>query len=237
MTIQYETERLGTIVTEKYYILKQGRFNALNPLLLNPIMDLFSNNQINNLLSCDGTVLYYGKILSNIESNYYFNELYNSIEWRNDEAVIFGKHIVTNRKAAWYGDKEFAYTYSNITKKALPWTKELFVLKQIAEEKTSATYNSCLLNLYHNGNEGMAWHSDGEKMLQKNGAIASLSFGAQRKFSFKHKQSKATVSLVLEHGSLLVMKDETQTNWMHRLPPTTMVKRPRINLTFRTIVE
>ncbi|MDF2450981.1 MAG: alpha-ketoglutarate-dependent dioxygenase AlkB [Bacteroidota bacterium] len=200
-------------------------------------MDLFSGDQIINLLPYDGTVFYYGKILSQAEANHFFNELYNTIEWRNDEAVIFGKHIITNRKVAWYGDKPFNYTYSNTTKKALEWTKELLLLKQLAEKKTDATYNSCLLNLYHDGNEGMAWHSDGEKMLQKNGSIASLSFGAERKFSFKHKESKATVSLVLEHGSLLVMKDETQTHWMHRLPPTTQVKHPRINLTFRTIVE
>ena len=200
-------------------------------------MDLFSDNQITNLLPCDGTVLYYGTVMPQAEANHYFNELYNSIEWRHDEAVIFGKHIITPRKVAWYGDKEFDYTYSNTTKKALIWTKELLELKKVAEENTEATYNSCLLNLYHNGEEGMAWHSDSEKMLQKHGAIASFTFGAERKFAFKHKESKAVVSLILEHGSLLVMKDETQTNWLHRLPPTTLVKRPRINLTFRTIIE
>lgn len=200
-------------------------------------MDLFSDNQITNLLPYGGTVLYYGMVIPLAEANRYFNELYNTIEWRNDEAVIFGKHIITNRKVGWYGDKAYDYTYSNTTKKALPWTKELVSLKQLAEEKTEATYNSCLLNLYHDGNEGMAWHSDGEKMLQKNGAIASFTFGAERKFSFKHKETKESTSLVLEHGSLLVMKDETQTNWLHRLPPSTLIKRPRINLTFRTIVE
>lgn len=200
-------------------------------------MNLFSDDKTTNLLPYGGTVLYYGKILTHKTSDFYFNELFNTIEWRNDEAIIFGKHILTNRKVAWYGDKPYNYTYSNTTKKALPWTKELLALKQLAEEKTEATYNSCLLNLYHNGGEGMAWHSDGEKMLQKNGSIASLSFGAERKFSFKHKETKATTSLILEHGSLLVMKDETQTNWMHRLPPTTLIKRSRINLTFRTIIE
>jgi alkylated DNA repair dioxygenase AlkB len=200
-------------------------------------MDLFSNNQITNLLPYDGTVLYYGTVMSQAEANHYFNELFNSIEWKNDEAVVFGKHILTNRKVAWYGDKEFDYTYSNTTKKALPWTKELLALKQLTEEKTEATYNSCLLNLYHDGNEGMAWHSDSEKMLQKNGAIASFTFGAERKFAFKHKITKDSTSLILEHGSLLVMKDETQTHWLHRLPPTTSIKRPRINLTFRTIIE
>jgi len=198
-------------------------------------MDLFHNDSIYNLLPYDGTVYYYGKVLSLAEANQYFNELFNNISWRQDEAVIFGKHILTSRKVAWYGNEEYDYTYSNTTKKALPWTKELLELKKLTEEKTEATYNSCLLNLYHDGNEGMAWHSDGEKMLQKNGAIASFTFGAERKFSFKHKQTKESTSLILEHGSLLVMKDETQTNWLHRLPPTTLAKRPRINLTFRTI--
>lgn len=198
-------------------------------------MDLFHNDTIHNLLPYGGTVYYYGQVLSLAEANHYFNELFNNIAWRQDEAVIFGKHILTSRKVAWYGDEEYDYTYSNTTKKALPWTKKLLELKQLTEEKTEATYNSCLLNLYHDGNEGMAWHSDGEKMLQKNGSIASFTFGAERKFSFKHKQTKESTSLILEHGSLLVMKDETQTNWLHRLPPTTMIKRPRINLTFRTI--
>lgn len=200
-------------------------------------MDLFSDNQILNLLPFGGTVLYYGKIISFADANNYFNELYNNIEWKHDEAVVFGKHIITSRKVAWYGDEEFDYTYSNTTKKALPWTKELLKLKTLVQEKTETTYNSCLLNLYNSGDEGMAWHSDGEKMLQKNGAIASLSFGAERKFAFKHKTTKDSTSLILEHGSLLVMKDETQTNWLHRLPPTTNIKRPRINLTFRTIIK
>src|SRR5690606_3554010 len=109
-----------------------------------------------------------------------------------------------------YADKSFAYTYSNTTKHALPWTSELLFLKKIIEEKTGECYNACLLNLYHNGSEGMAWHSDGEKDLKKNSAIASLSFGAVRKFALKHKAEPHKRALILEHGSLLVMKGETQ---------------------------
>ncbi len=170
------------------------------------------------------------------EADHYLERLLNTIEWKNDEAVIFGKHIITKRKVAWYGDDFYSYTYSNTTKTALLWTPELLELKQLVEAKTGSTYNSCLLNLYHDGSEGMAWHSDDEKMLNRNGSIASLSFGAERKFAFKHKQDQQMVSLVLEHGSLLEMKDETQTHWMHRLPPTTLVKRPRVNLTFRQML-
>jgi alkylated DNA repair dioxygenase AlkB len=201
-------------------------------------MDLFTNktDENKNLLPKDGTVNYYGKQFSTKEANHYFEILLNTIEWKNDEAIIFGKQIITKRKVAWYGETNFEYTYSNTTKKALPWTKELLELKNRIEAKTGETFNSCLLNLYHSGNEGMAWHSDGEKDLKKNGAIGSVSFGAERKFSFKHKQTKETVSLILEHGSLLVMKDTTQSYWLHRLPPTKLISKPRINLTFRTIV-
>jgi alkylated DNA repair dioxygenase AlkB len=108
-------------------------------------------------------------------------------------------------------------TYSNTTKRALTWTKELSELKQIAEKLAGTKFNSCLLNLYHNGNEGTVWHSD-EITTRQEQYYASLSFGAERKFSFKNKQSKQTVSLVLEHGSLLRMKDATQANWLHSLP-------------------
>lgn len=190
-----------------------------------------------NLLPKDGTVNYYGKILDQKQSDRFYQTLLETIEWKNDEAVIFGKKILTKRKVAWYGDENFEYTYSNSTKKAIPWTKELLQLKKMTEEKTGEKFNSCLLNLYHDGSEGMAYHSDSEKDLKKDGAIASLSLGAERKFSFKHKETKEKVELILEHGSLLVMKDQTQSFWLHRLPPTKKVFTPRINLTFRTIVN
>lgn len=189
-----------------------------------------------NLLPKDGTVNYFGKVFSEEDANHYYEILLNKIDWKNDEAMIFGKKILTKRKVAWYGDREFEYTYSKITKKAHLWTPALLQLKKQIEETSGQTFNSCLLNLYHSGEEGMAWHSDGEKDLKKNGAIASVSFGAERKFAFKHKVTKETVSLNLENGSLLIMKDTTQTHWLHRLPPTKKIFGARINLTFRTIV-
>jgi len=190
-----------------------------------------------NLLPQEGEVLYYGRILNLSKADHFYKELLNNIVWKNDEAHIFGKVIVTKRKVAWYGEKPFEYTYSNNTKLALPWTPALLELKNIIEETSKEIYNSCLLNLYHDGTEGMAYHSDGEKDLKKHGAIASVSLGAERKFSFKHKITKERIDVFLEHGSLLVMKGLTQEHWMHRLPPTKKVNRPRVNLTFRTIEE
>jgi len=201
-------------------------------------MDLFGQlEKPINLLPRGGLVNYYGILLADSTADDYLKYLLNNISWKNDEAIIFGKHIVTKRKVAWYAEKPFEYTYSKITKSALPWTKELLALKTLVENKTGEDFNSCLLNLYHNGSEGMAWHSDGEKDLKKNGSIASLSFGAERKFVLKHKNTKEKVSIILQQASLLVMKNETQTNWMHCVPTTKKVNDPRVNLTFRTIVE
>lgn len=198
--------------------------------------DLFSTNLKPNLLPFDGEVLYYGKIMPNQHAQDYFNKLYATIAWKHDEAIIFGKHIVTNRKVALYGDKEFNYVYSKINKQALVWTNELKELKSLVENITETTFNSCLVNLYHHGQEGMSWHSDNEKTLERDNTIASLSFGADRKFSFKHKTTKQTISLTLEKGSLLLMKGETQTHWLHMLPKMSKITAPRINLTFRTII-
>ena len=197
-------------------------------------MDLFSPVPVINLLPYNGTVHYFGKILNAQKGLQYFEKLLNTIEWKNDEAKIFGKHFITKRMAAWYGDNDFSYTYSNTTKHALPWTKELLELKALAEKIGGHTFNSCLLNLYHNGEEGMGWHSDNERSLGLNTAIASMSFGAERKFMLKHKLSKQGVSVLLESGSLLIMEDTTQTHWLHCLPKTKKVNKPRINLTFRT---
>ena len=199
-------------------------------------MDLFNTDPTPNLLPYEGEVNYYGSVMDSLQAQSYLDYLLNEIEWKNDEAVIFGKRIVTKRKVAWYGEQPFQYTYSNTTKEALPWTSQLIELKKIIEQKSGETFNSCLLNLYHSGDEGLAWHSDGETDLKPNGAIGSLSFGAERKFSFKHKKTKQSVTVVLERGSLLVMKGYTQTHWLHRLPPTKKVKTPRVNLTFRTII-
>ena len=200
-------------------------------------MELFNTiiDQNKNLLPYDGEVYYYGLIYTHEEAALLFNLLLEEIEWKNDESMMYGKLIVTKRKVAWYGDKPFEYTYSNRIKIALPWTSVLLDIKNKVEQISGKTFNSCLLNLYHDGSEGMAWHSDGEKDLKKHGSIASLSFGVARKFMFKHKNSGTKISILLEPGSLLIMQGITQEFWLHRLPPTALVKNIRINLTFRTI--
>jgi alkylated DNA repair dioxygenase AlkB len=200
-------------------------------------MNLFNDSHSHNLLNEDGNVYYYGVVISAVQANNFYKVLLETIDWKNDEAYMFGKHIITKRKVAWYGDNEFEYTYSNITKRALLWTAELRELKQLVERHTKASYNSCLLNLYHSGDEGMAWHSDDESDLVENASIASMTFGAKRKFSFKHKIKKQKIDVELEHGSLLEMSGCTQKFWLHRLPPTTKVHTPRINLTFRLMVR
>jgi len=202
-------------------------------------MDLFNDEADStvNVLPKDGIVNYYGSILPLPEASHYLQRLLAVVPWRPDEAFIFGKHYITKRKVAWYADEPYEYRYSNISKRALEWIPELLELRARVMQYTGERFNSCLLNLYPTGNEGMAWHSDDEKDLKKDGAIASLSLGATRKFAFRHKQTKETVSVMLPHGSLLVMKGTTQTYWLHRLPPTKRVTQPRINLTFRTMVR
>jgi len=200
-------------------------------------MDLFEFDNTLNLLPFDGVVNYFGSIIEPDVCDYYFNHLFESIDWKNDEMIVYDKHIVTKRKVAWYGDVDYHYTYSRKTKHALPWTKELLELKALVEAKAGVIFNSCLLNLYHDGDEGVAWHSDDEYTLDGQAPIASLTFGAKRKFSFKHKKSKETISIALEAGSLLIMKGTTQTHWLHSLPKTKKVSEPRINLTFRLMKE
>ena len=190
-----------------------------------------------NLLPADGVVDYYGQVLAPAEAARYLDRLLEHIDWRNDEAVIFGRHIITKRKVAWYGDSDYTYAYSNIIRQALPWTQDLLDLKTMTERLTGATYNSCLLNLYHDGDEGMAWHSDDEKELSPDGAIASLSFGAERRFLLRHKKTREQVEVLLASGSLLVMRGTTQTHWLHSLPKMKKVRAPRVNLTFRLITR
>lgn len=201
------------------------------------MLELFPEeyNNSKNYLPYDGCAHYYGRILTQEEADFYFQTLLNTLKFQPDEVVIFGKKIITKREVAWYGYDELEYTYSHTTKKSHRWTRELLELKQKVEAVTQHQFNACLVNLYHDGSEGMSWHSDNEKDLENNSAIASLSLGAERRFMFKHKTTKEKVELRLQHGSLLIMKNETQHFWLHQVPISKKITTPRINLTFRSI--
>ena len=191
------------------------------------------NEDKSQILTEGASVEYKRLLFTNEESDLFLQKLIDTIEWKSDEAIIFGKKIITRRKAAWYADEPFEYTYSRVTKKALPWTSDLLKIKKTVENYSNEKFNSCLLNLYHDGDDGMSWHSDSEKELKKHGMIASVSFGSERKFCFKHKKTKEKHCLMLEHGSALLMSGETQDNWLHQLPKTKKSDSLRINLTFR----
>ena len=193
-------------------------------------------NMINNrpnILPQDGIALYYEKIVNDDEVKQLYESLLNDIHWENERVIMFGKEIITKRKVAFFSDHSISYRYASKTKIGLPWTSTLITIKNRIESITKESYNACLLNLYHNGEESMGWHSDNEKEIITNSSIASLSLGANRKFSFKHKVSKETVSIELEDGSLLEMKGSVQTHWWHALLKSKKVTATRINLTFR----
>jgi len=192
---------------------------------------------MNNLLPKDGTVHYYGKIFTEEQSEIYYVKLLNEINWQHDVVKIFGKEIITKRKVAFLGDEGISYKYSGKTKIAEKWLKFILEIKSTVEQISGEKFNACLLNYYNNGSEAMSWHSDNEKEILKHSAIASVSFGAERKFGFKHNFSKEEISLMLEKGSLLIMKDKTQNYWKHKLYTNAKITEPRINLTFRTIVN
>lgn len=197
--------------------------------MASPVQDL------QNLLPYDGEASYYGRIIEAADAENYFNHLFTSLDWQGDVVVIMGRRIVTKRKVAWYGDRSYLYAYSGSEKRALPWTDELSELKALTESVTKERFNSCLLNLYHSGEEGLGWHSDNEPSLVENAAIASISLGVNRKFVFKHRKTKQNVELLLENGSLLLMRGTTQSHWLHSLPKALRVREPRISLTFRSM--
>ncbi|MDP6968955.1 MAG: alpha-ketoglutarate-dependent dioxygenase AlkB [Gammaproteobacteria bacterium] len=200
-------------------------------------MDLFADQHDpkHNWLPYDGEVYYHGPVMSCTEADGHLQHLRQTLAWQPDRVKVMGKLITTRRMVAWYASQPFAYTYSGVTKTALPWTDALLRLKQLVEADTDATYNACLANMYHDGRDGMAYHSDNEKDLLPQAPIASLSLGAERRFCFKHKRTNEVVELHLAHGSLLVMQGKTQTNWRHRLPIVAGLDKPRVNLTFRTL--
>ncbi len=185
----------------------------------------------------DAEVYYAPHFFTKAESNLYFEQLQQSINWRQESIKMFGRELPMPRLTAWYGDK--GYTYSGLYNEPQPWLPVLLELKSRAEEASGDKYNSVLLNYYRAGNDSMGWHQDNEPELGPQPGIASISFGGERRFSFKHRTRRdlKPVSINLEHGSLLLMKGQTQHHWLHSLPKTTRPVAPRINLTFRNIIS
>ena len=189
-----------------------------------------------NILPKDGRAYYYPNIFDEQRSQWLMTQLQESLTWESDQLIMFGKVVTTRRKVAWVGDSKCSYTYSGVQKIPQAWTSDLLLIKEQLEAMARCQFNSCLLNFYHDGDDGMGWHSDDEKELNPHSPIASLSLGARRKFAFRHKKDKETISLFLEGGSALLMHAPTQEYWQHALLKTKTASDARINLTFRNII-
>lgn len=200
-------------------------------------MDLFAADPTHNLLPYDGQVYDFGQVIDVPE--WWYQQLLAELPWQHDVVTLFGKTHITNRQIVWMSDKD--YRYSGQLKTAVPWTEQLWKLKQqievmLTEQGLGTEFNACLLNYYPSGEDGMGYHADNEKELGQQTIIASVSLGATRKFVFKHRHTKDKVELPLTSGQLIVMAGNTQQYWLHSLPKTKKVKEGRINLTFRRII-
>jgi len=189
-----------------------------------------------NLNLKDADIVYYPNFFSEVRSRYYFKQLLDKITWQQDTIKIFGKNYKQPRLTALYGNNQKSYQYSNIIMHPHKFNKELLTIKSKIEQQVFESFTTCLVNLYRDGQDSNGWHADNEKELGSNPVIASVSFGSNRMFHLKHRYDhKIKHKLVLESGSLLMMKGTTQHFWLHQIPKTKKKVEARINLTFRTI--
>ncbi|MGP5549698.1 alpha-ketoglutarate-dependent dioxygenase AlkB family protein [Psychrobacter namhaensis] len=200
--------------------------------------DLFAPAPTDNLLPYDGEVNDLGIVID--KPNELYDTLLTELPWHADIVTLFGKTHVTTRQIVWMGADDASYRYSGEVRRAIPWSNTVVTVKQYVEQALlkvgiSANFNSCLLNYYPSGAEGMGYHADDEKELGNQPIIASLSLGATRKFVFKHKKTQDKVELYLESGQLIVMHGNTQTFWKHTITKTKTVAAGRISLTFRQL--
>ena len=183
----------------------------------------------------NGEYIFYPDFLSKSISDEFFKKLQNTIDWKQESMNMYGKKVDFPRLTAWYGDNDKPYTFSGITLKPNLWTQEILEIKSKIESKANIIFNSVLLNRYRNGNDSISWHTDAEPELGKNPIIASVNFGATRKFQLRHINTKEKIEIELTNGSLLIMQGEFQHYWQHQVPKTSKVVGERINLTFRVI--
>lgn len=184
----------------------------------------------------DGDIQYFPNVFPKENSDAIYKKILVETPWQQDDITVFGKTYKQPRLTALFANNNKPYSYSNITMHPHAFTNTLLAIKEKIEPITNNKFTTCLLNLYRDGNDSNGWHADNEKELGHNPVIASVSFGAERIFHLKHRTEKELKQkLVLEHGSLLLMKGATQHNWLHQLPKTKRQIQPRINLTFRYI--
>lgn len=184
----------------------------------------------------DAELLYHPSFYNKTESDSIFKTLLETIQWKQDKIMMYGKELPLPRLSAWYGDSNKPYTYSGIKLNPLPWTIELLEIKAKIEEEAKVKFSSVLLNRYRDGQDYVGWHTDAEKELGKNPVIGSVNFGATRKFQFRRiDDHKEKFELELKHGTLLIMGGTTQHFWQHQVPKTATKIGERLNLTFRVI--
>ncbi|WP_244199285.1 alpha-ketoglutarate-dependent dioxygenase AlkB family protein [Flavobacterium psychrolimnae] len=184
----------------------------------------------------DAEIIYYPQFYDKEQADIIFAELVKDIPWQQDEIRVYGKIHPQPRLTALFGNEGKPYSYSNITMQPHPWNSLLQKLKTEIEKVSDTIFTTVLLNQYRDGKDSNGWHADNEKELGTNPVIASLSFGAERTFQLKHNLDKdLKKNIVLQHGSLLLMRGKTQHFWKHQIPKTAKPINPRINLTFRVI--
>ncbi len=185
----------------------------------------------------DAQLHYFPNAISTYDADNFLSVCLKELPWRQDTIRIAGKQIPVPRLQNWYGDAQAQYSYSGIRLKPLPWPDALLAIKRQVESISQHNFNSVLANYYRDGNDSVDWHSDDEPELGEQPVIASLSLGATRTFTLKHRYDKtiAQQKIQLHHGSLLVMSGHTQSHWLHRVAKEKHVDTARINLTFRQI--
>lgn len=184
----------------------------------------------------NGEYIYFPNFLNREIANNYLEAFKNKIDWKQESMNMYGKQVMFPRLTSWYGDNDKPYSFSGITLNPHTWTEELLEIKNLIEPICEVQFNSVLLNLYRDGNDSISWHTDAEKELGKNPLIASVNFGAERKFQIKHNDTQEKQEIILKHGSLLIMKGELQHFWKHQVPKQSGITKERINLTFRVII-
>ena len=184
----------------------------------------------------DAEIIYFAHFFDKKEADAIFRQLAKDIPWQQDDIQVFGKIHPQPRLTALFGNEGKPYSYSNIKMQPYPWTLLLQKIKSYVESVSDTNFTTVLLNQYRDGKDSNGWHADNEKELGTNPVIASISLGAERAFHLQHNCDKNRKhKMILQHGSLLIMKGATQHNWKHQISKTAKPINPRINLTFRWI--
>ena len=119
-------------------------------------------------------------------------------------------------------------------KTGAPLPPEVLELTGVLGERYGVAFDSCLVNLYRDGSDAVAWHADTVRKVLRDPLVATVSLGARRSFLLRPAAGGPVQRRYAPgEGDLIVMGGACQHDWHHTVPRERSASGARMSITLR----